>query len=109
MLRTEVMSVTPELAEKWLNHLNTNNRPVTQSVVDKYEQDMIAGRFNGLNGATISFTSDNVLSDGQHRLWAVVQSRKTVVMLVVFGVDPDAIETIDHNKPRSVADSIGLT
>src|SRR4030095_5230551 len=88
-ITTEIKSITPELALQWLESSNLHNRPVRQSVVMKYARDMATGNWH-LTHQGISFTDDGILIDGQHRLWAVVESNHTIKMMVTRGM---ALET----------------
>jgi len=51
---------------------------------------MKAGRWK-LTHVGIAFDINNVLQDGQHRLWAVVFSGRTVEMSVTFNTPADCI------------------
>jgi hypothetical protein len=106
MLQTKVMTVTPELAAKWLEG-NTHNRPLYQRAVERYTAQMKASRWK-LNGESIIFGDDGRLLDGQHRLWACVESQCTFESVVVTGANADAFLTIDQGKHRSVADHISV-
>lgn len=94
--------VTPERATEILNH-NTWNRDLKQSIVEQYARDMKAGNWRK-NGATIVIATDQSLLDGQHRLWAIVESGVTVPMLLVKDADKDSVSTIDTGKGRTYAD-----
>lgn len=111
-VRTVWQSVTPHWAEKQLdvyekfcdeNPTERKNRPVHQSQVNKYVQDMRAGMW-GRNHQGIAFDRDGILMDGQHRLWAVVESGITVMMPVTWGLDREAQLTIDSGLKRTTAD-----
>ena len=105
-MKSEVMTITPELAAEWLAH-NTHNRNVRQNVVGKYASDMKAGRWL-LTHQGIAFDADNVLVDGQHRLMAVVQSGVPVGMLVTRGVNLKHQIAVDDHSIRNVADALRL-
>jgi hypothetical protein len=102
MPTTEVVMVTPQIAEKWLES-NKDNRPISQARVTEYAKVMGAG-LRRLNNQGVGFDRDGRLVDGQHRLWAVIESGATVPMLVVRGMEPDAHRTIDRGRGRSVAE-----
>jgi hypothetical protein len=102
----EIVEVSPELAESWLSK-NPNNRNLRRSVVDGYARDMAAGRW-ALNGETVKFSADGHLFDGQHRLNAVVTSGTTVPMVVVRGLSPDVMPTVDAGAKRSYSDALKL-
>lgn len=101
-----IVSVTPELAERWLAS-NTHNRNVRESAVYGYARDMEAGRW-AENGESIKFAADGTLLDGQHRLTAITLAKVTVPMLVVTGLKVSAQETMDDGRKRTVADALTL-
>lgn len=105
-LRTEVREVTPELAESWLL-LNTQNRPISQGRVDQYARDMKDGRWT-LTHQAIGFDTEGKLSDGQHRLAAVVQAGVAIPMLVVHGLDPEATAHVDTGRARTAGDMLSI-
>lgn len=105
--RSELVDVTPEQAAIWLE-LNTNNRPIRELYVKQLAGAMARGEWV-VNGDVIRFSSDGgTLLDGQHRLWAIVQSEVTIQTFVVWGVDPAAMETIDRGKSRTLGDTLKL-
>lgn len=79
------------------------NRRVTQSIVAKYATDMKNGMW-GRNHQGLAFDKNDILIDGQHRLWAVIEADRDVMMLVTTGLDREAQLTIDLGKPRSTVD-----
>jgi hypothetical protein len=104
-MRIETVTVTPELAATWLER-NTRNRPLSQHTVNKYAKDMAAGRWV-INGETIKLNGD-VVVDGQHRLWACVQSGVSFVSVVVFELPGDVFDTIDAGRPRRASDALSI-
>jgi hypothetical protein len=102
----EIVEVSPELAESWLSK-NPNNRNLRRSVVDGYARDMSAERW-ALNGETVKFAADGHLFDGQHRLNAIIVSGATVPMVVVRGLSPDVMPTVDAGAKRSYSDALKL-
>lgn len=106
MMETKTMSVTPEMAARWLEG-NANNRPIKQILVGELANAMLNGTFR-LTHQAIALTSDGRLLDGQHRLLAVVASGRTVNMNVAFNVDPDTYDVIDAGAKRSLADALAV-
>lgn len=102
----KVELITPEVAAKMLEK-NTHNRPLSQAVVDQYVKDMQEGRWL-FNKIPILFDWNDVLLDGQHRLWAVVQSGFHMLCVVERNVDPAVFATIDIHHIRPPAQIIGL-
>lgn len=100
-MHSQVMKITPALAESWLMS-NTFNRSLSSAVVNKYANDMKSGNWH-LNHQGIAFDDCNVLVDGQHRLSAVVKSGVTVDMLVTYGASRVGV---DELRVRSSYDVI---
>lgn len=103
----EVLDITPERAMSILEG-NTHNRNIRQRVVDMYAADMTAGKWDGENGQTIVISDDGRVVDGQHRLWAIVQSETTQRMLVVTGVPMTHQLNIDTQAKRRFGDQLAL-
>ena len=97
----KLVTVSPEMALEMLEK-NTMNRNIDQKRVDQYAQDMRCGRWQ-MNGTTIVFSDDGTLLDGQHRLWAVVEAKVSVPLLIVYNADKDSIVTMDIGKVRSAS------
>lgn len=93
-----VLTVTPELARELLAY-NTHNRLVRPRVVDRLASDAAEGRYS-YNGTTIKFSVEGVLLDGQHRLYAVIESGVSLPCLVVWNLPAEAQETTDKGSKR---------
>lgn len=98
----QVYMVGPDLAAQWLE-LNKRNRDTRDSIVAKYAADMLAGRWK-LVGDAVQFDTGSNIINGQHRLWAVVESGCTVPLLVMFDCDPESIDVMDDHLKRSLRD-----
>lgn len=105
-VRAYIVHVTQALAELMLEQ-NVRNRRISERHVAVLSQIMLS-RDMRLNGETIIFSSDGRLLDGQHRLKACIESGVAFDALVVFGVSPDAFETIDTGRTRSTGDILGI-
>jgi hypothetical protein len=99
--------LTPEEATRLLEH-NTLNRPLNDQHVKRIASQILSGKWR-FNGDTIKISDDNAVLDGQHRLWAVVESKFSIETILVRGIKRDAFATIDTlRKPRSGADVLAL-
>lgn len=96
--------VTPEYASELLK-FNTNNRPLRNSVVEKYAKKM-RNREWVLSNDAITISKGNVLLNGQHRLSAVVQSGTTCPFLILYGADESAYDIMDKPVVRSMGDAL---
>ena len=102
-----VMEVGPDLATRWLEG-NTHNRPLRDTVVDRFIRDMQAGRWQ-LTHQGVAFDVDGVLIDGQHRLWAIVLSNLTVPLRVFFNEPIENMRAIDTGLVRTNFDVLHLS
>lgn len=104
MKRTERITITPEMAKNVLETSNPDNRPISPREVDMLAREMEAGRFKD-NGDTFKFDTTGRLLDGQHRLAAIAKSGIPLIdAIIVYGISPDAVDTIDSGRKRSASD-----
>lgn len=95
------------MATELLEH-NKLNRPVNQNHVDRIARQIAAGKWI-FNGDTIKIANGGDVLDGQHRIWAVVETNTAVETIVVYGVQREAFATVDTlRKPRSGGDTLSL-
>lgn len=98
--------VTAALATKWLES-NTNNRHISDKLVEQFADEMRKGRWR-VTAQGLTFDKAGTLIDGQHRLWAVVNSGCDVRMLVLRNAEADALGCVDTGRSRSVSDVMKL-
>lgn len=108
-IRSGVERITPELAVKILEEakINVQNRPVADGHVEWLARQMSAGKWT-LNGEAIVLDDEDQLLDGQHRLWAIVNSGVTIESMVTRGVDRRSFATIDTGKARTTGAVLGI-
>ena len=104
----EVEDIDSEKAEKYLGHNYDSNRHVSKERVYAYARDMTANEWE-FTGQTIVFDEKGRLLDGQHRLYGIIKSGKTIKMIVIRGVSPTAVNFIDKNRVRSFGDTMRIT
>lgn len=100
------MKVNPTIATAWLEQ-NTSNRKLTTTTVTKYTNFMNEGLWH-YDASPIRFAKNGRLLDGQHRLWAVIESGTTQEFLVVTGLDERSFITMDTGKKRGFADVVSI-
>lgn len=105
-LVTEIVSVSPQIAAEWLGKMPLN-RKLTSSAVDEYTESMRNGLWN-MDGSPIRFNAKGELVDGQHRLWAVIESDTTQQFLVVRNVPDQAFLTMDTGRKRTFSDVLSI-
>lgn len=104
MLRAEVMTITPELAQEWLATSPGNPRWSSGKMVDKvnaqkYARDIESGDWNPGTNA-IGFDEEDRLIEGHTRLFAVIEANKPIQSLVVWGITKEGAKHIDDSKVR---------
>lgn len=107
-LTHEIIDITPELAKKWLDESEFENRNIKKSNLDKLIRDIQSGKWV-FDGSPIRFDRDNNVIDGQHRLTAVIRTGKTIKSLVIRGIVDRAKLTIDTGSNRSTSDILYFT
>ncbi|MGW2487579.1 hypothetical protein ACWCV9_10200 [Streptomyces sp. NPDC001606] len=105
-MRTEVRTVTPELAEEWLK-ANIANRPLSRQTVTQLTKAIERGEWK-LTHQGIAFDEDGQLVDGQHRLHAVAKAGLPVQMLIAYGVPRAAFTVMDTGRKRTGRDALAL-
>lgn len=112
-IRAYFAIITPEQAQEILTN-NDNyfkiikgnqQRKVRAKTVDIYAKDMSNDKWK-INGETIKFDKEGRLMDGQHRLRSIVKSGKSMITLVVEGIDNEVMDTIDVGLKRSLENAL---
>ena len=101
MVYTKVL-ITPSMAREWLER-NNGNRPIRNTKIVQYSQDMKAGRWM-LTHQGIAFNGDGRLLDGQNRLHAIVRAGVPVEMMVCRGVPTNTFYSMDTGPNRNGSD-----
>mgnify|MGYP003624505484 FL=1 len=105
-ISVSLVYITPEIAEHYLSY-NTQNRKESVSSISFLTQQMNKGLFIE-NGESIVFDKNMKLTDGQHRLMAIINSGKSYHIPVVKGVNIKSMATYDTGKNRSAADVLSI-
>jgi len=105
-ISVSLVYITPEIAKHYLSY-NTQNRKESGSSIKFLTQQMNKGLFIE-NGESIVFDKNMKLTDGQHRLMAIIKSGKSYHIPVVKGVDIKSMATYDTGKNRSAADVLSI-
>lgn len=106
-MEISIETVTPRKAEQWLN-ANTSNRKMREGVAERYAEDMRTGRWTACP-TPISFYDDGQLADGQHRLWAIVDSGAVIKFPVARGLQRSDGLNIDTGLGRSLVDNARIS
>lgn len=102
-----LLEITPEVASELLALNTKGQRTISRDAVERYATDMATLDWV-FNGAPLLISNTNELLDGQHRLSAIIESGESQVVLIVRGIDPVAMSTIDAGRRRSYADSLKI-
>jgi hypothetical protein len=105
-VRVSIVRVTPDVAREWLEK-NQRNRKLSKKHRNFLSSVMKAGDYL-LNGETIIFDTDGILMDGQHRLYAVIESETAQDFLVVRGIVPEAFDTLDGGRARTTGEVLAM-
>ncbi|WOB06543.1 hypothetical protein [Piscinibacter gummiphilus] len=103
----KIEDITPSKAEAWLNQ-NKSNRKMRDGVAEKYADDMKNGRWTNCP-EPISFYVDGDLADGQHRLWAILESGTTQRMPVARGLEREDGLNLNTGLGRSLIDNARIS
>ena len=105
-VQAKMIDCTPRLAEILLG-LNTRNRKVAPSVVEKYVTEILNDEWYA-TAQGVGIDDRGVLLDGQHRLAAIVESGCTVPILIVTGLPPKGQEKVDRQRKRTLYDAFSI-
>lgn len=97
----DIRFVTPEMAKEWLANTKRNNRSLRKGVVEKYVYDIKNNAWT-VNSSAIGFDTDGNLTNGQHRLNAIVKADRGIYTLCIFGLPIRSMDTEDVGASRGV-------
>ncbi len=109
-----LMTITPAMAQLWLQLHNKFNRVLKPSVIEQYRRDLLADRKWPVTHQGIAFDWNGQLIDGQHRLTALVKAAAerpavAVTMYVTTGLDPLTRAVVDTHSKRNAVDVFTLS
>ena len=96
-----IETITPQLAELYLQKNTKNNRKVTKKTVGNYAADMSSGNWR-LSPDCIAFDEHDHLINGQHRMEAVISCGKPVKFAVLRKFPKDSMQCFDIGKRRQI-------
>lgn len=105
-MKTEVRTITPAIASEMLKR-NPNNRKINDYHKSFLAKQMREGQWL-FDGQPIRFSESGSLLDGQHRLNAVIESKKDIQFLIITGIDSDAFKVMDTGRNRNGADCLSI-
>lgn len=99
--QSKLVFVTPQMAYELLSK-NTKNRKVKEVQVKRLAQSIINGTFVVTNNG-IGIDINGVLTDGQHRLLAIIKANKGAWLFVVTDLEPVARIVCDTGGVRTLS------
>lgn len=106
--KTTRMLVDPELAKFLLDCIQPEKQ---RNFRQRYAKVLAVQMKNNKwldNPTPICFDTKGALIDGQHRLWAIVESNTPVNMSIATGCPDDIIKVLDCGKSRSISDRLKI-
>ena len=107
-MEVTVEKITPAKAEKLLNK-NKLNRKLRNGIVEKYAADMRNGKWTHCTDPIAFYEGSHDIADGQHRLWAIVETKIPQTFIVVRGLDRASGLNIDTGFNRSLVDAASIS
>jgi hypothetical protein len=102
----EIMTITPELAQEWLDRGGAN-RKITRRRVEATAAAIQRGEWR-LTGEAIKLDDEGRVRDGQNRLNAIVEAGIPVRSVVARGVTEEAFDVMDTGRSRTAADVLHI-
>lgn len=106
MQPSTIMTIGPAEATRLLEN-NKDNRSISDKVVQQYAREMAAGNWRETGNPINIGVSGNLLN-GQHRLWAIIESGVTLRFHVIYETDEEAFATFDTGRTRDLTALIGM-
>lgn len=105
-IKADVVLVTASIAKDWLSSMIPNQRNPSLATVNKYANEMKAGRWEV--SSALSFNDQGHLIDGQHRLLAVIKSEVPTPFLIVGNLPSSAALKFDIGRSRTAVNIANL-
>ena len=102
-----IETITPKIAEAWINS-NKSNRKLRDGIVEKYADDMKHGRWTNCP-EPISFYDDGDLADGQHRLFAIIESDTEQTFPIARGLRRQDGLNLNTGLTRTLVDNARIS
>jgi hypothetical protein len=103
----EIMMIDAAKAKEFLL-LNIGNRPLSRSRVKILARKMRNREWMFTGQAHVIISDLNVLINGQHTLYAVIESDTIIETIVVTGVAPEAFDRIDIGWKRTIGNILSV-
>lgn len=104
-LNRKLILLHPDDCSEILVSRNSTNRPIRRNVVARIQADIVAGKFFATH-QSLSFDTNGLLQDGQHRLKAVSLAKIPVKSWVHFNQPSEYFKVLDSGTARLVSDNL---
>lgn len=101
-IKSEIISVTPEMAKEFLNY-NEQNRRIRQGWINYLAYLILHDEWK-VTHQGLAFSDLGRMLDGQHRCHAIVKANKPVPVMISYGWDESVFSAIDCGIKRTDAD-----
>ncbi|MCE6959246.1 hypothetical protein LAZ40_09295 [Cereibacter sphaeroides] len=114
--QVRMLTVTPDIARRWLNRFNRSNRKIQANHVEMIKRDILKENWM-VNAQPICFTGDPEaagddddarLLNGQHRLMACVQAGIPIEVPIAVNIPEEAFATYDIHAKRTLRKGSGV-
>lgn len=102
----EVVMVTPELAQQFLNDIE-KQRNASNVRTERYTLDMDSGNWP-FTGDPMRFDTKGNFMDGQHRCRAIVESGQAQPVLIIRGLPAQVMQQLDIGFKRTFANLLQI-
>lgn len=100
-------TITPLKATKMLER-NQINRKLIQTLIEQYATDMKMDKWTFCTMPIVIYDNGDV-ADGQHRLWAIIESNSSQKFCIARGLRRAEGLNIDTGRPRTVVDAVKIS
>lgn len=100
--------ITPARAQQLIDLNAANNRKRKESKVTRLARDMSKNLWVDKTGETVKISESGFMIDGQNRMYAVIRSRRTIVVDIAWNVPDDRMGVLDDVTPRNTSDDFKI-
>ena len=104
----KTITVTPALAQKWLNRNRDYQRPISDKSVNQLYGTMLRGEWQVTPTDSIGLATDGSVIEGQHRLLALIRYGKPLNMSVAYNVPLSNFPVLGRSRTRSTSQIAGM-
>lgn len=103
-----LVTVTPEVASFFMVRNYEGQRKLNDKIVSSYARDMASGRWKTMINDPITFDVKGHMTNGQHRVKAVIEAQTPIDMYVLTGQPEENFQFYDNGRTRLTRDFVQL-